>query len=165
MGKKTAETHSYLLDMVTKERFEGLGGGFTFAEEGELLSISKGGFQKTLEFGLEENTSLALVSKLTVAEGVSGKQAVLELYVALRKGGKWRDYYDAIELPKFEKQAEQLAKESRKLVATLEEAIEKEGGHVLVVDGTNRPIENMIRLRADRKQMIRCKNLYMCLET
>lgn len=165
MAKKTTEAFAYLLEMMTAEKFEGVSEAFTYIEEGELLPVSKGGFQKTIEFGLTETLNFALVSKLSMPDGVKDKDAILEVYLAIRKAGKWRDYYDALILPEYETEAEVLAVACQKVVNAMMEEAEKEGGKVLVVDGTNRPLENMKRLRSDRKEMMRCNNLFMCLET
>lgn len=177
--KKTTEVHNHLLDEIhlfftetsgdtevddsLKER---LLNDFSYVEVGETLPISKGGFQNTVVFGMQDSLSFALVSKLEVSEDkTKEEEAVLTMYVAIRKAGRWRDYYDVMLLPDYMDEAKIIREHTEQLVEKIEGLIKQKHGKVVLIDETNRPLRNMKKLQANKDEMRRCKNLFLHLET
>lgn len=177
--KKTAEVHSHLLDEIglffseTTEDAEiddslkeEMLNDFSYVEIGETLPVSKGGFQKTIVFGMENPLSFALVSKLDVSEDKTKvEEATLTIYVAIRKSGRWRDYYDVMLLPEYMEEAKLIREQTEKLMEKMEGLVKQKNGKVVLIDETNRPLRNMRRLQASKDEMRRCRNLFLHLET
>lgn len=166
MGKKTIEQFIDVLDLVSAKAFSSVESKFRYIDEKETIPVSNGGYQKSLEFRMEEPYSFGLVAKLgnNTQEKTTAKTPVsIEVSLRVRKNGQWKDFYDAILVPQFEKEARLIISACEPILSTLQ-FISKDM-NVEVIDKTKSPIERWTELQKNRHQMERCKRLYMLTET
>lgn len=166
MGKNKIEQFVDVLDLVNGKAFASIESEFRYMDEKETIPVSNGGYQKSLEFRMEEPYSFGLVAKLgnNTQEKATAKTPVsIEVSLRVRKNGQWKDFYDAILVPQFEKEARLIISACEPILSTLH-FISKDMD-VEVIDKTRLPIERWEELKKNRQQMERCKRLYMLTET